>query len=421
MHRYLILLLLVACGGADSAGSGSKATVRDSAGIEIVENAGPAWAQGAGWTVVDSPVVDIGGVAGDAAYDLTQITGVIRLSDGRLAVAVAGSYQVRFYDAEGTHLRSAGTQGSGPGEFQGIAGFYPSPGDSVLVMDMMVRRLTVLDGSGNVGRTFSLGGETGFAMPGEGGRMSMSIPAGVFTDGSILGVLMPFRVNDERKGTYRDSMTYIRYGADGAARDTLGKQPGIEMEQVAMSFGQQRFSAPSPVPLGRNTVAAVDSGRILVAQNDRWQVEIYDQAGTLTRIVRVNQAPRPITPEEVAAHRAWLIEQMQNQPMIRGMPEQIKKQFTDRIEQASYPAQFPFIEAILPGGDGSIWVQEQTDPEKPRRFAVLDGTGQLLGTVQMPERFRPTHIRGDLLAGVWQDQDDVEHARVYRLRKALSR
>ena len=418
MSKYTILLLAAACGGGAAADAGSRATVRDSAGIEIVENTGPLWAEGAGWTVVDTPVVDIGGVAGDAAYDLTQINGVIQLDDGRIAAAVAGAFQIRFYDAEGSHLRTSGARGSGPGEYQGIMGFYPLPGDSVMVMDMLVRRLTVLDDSGNVGRTFSLGGEAGFAMPGEGGKISMSLPAGVFSDGTILGVLMPFQMNDARTGAYRDSMTYIRYGPDGIARDTLGKQPGLEMEQVAMTFGQQSFKAPIPVPLGRNTIAAVDSARLIVAMNDRWEVQIYDQAGTLKRLIRVRQAARPITPEQVTAHRAWTREQLENQPMMQGVPEPMRKQMTDRIEKANYPAQFPFIEAILPGGDGFIWVQEQSDPgEERRRFAVLDPSGQLLGTVQMPDRFRPTHIRGDRLAGVWQDQDDVEHARVYRVKK----
>ena len=418
MRQSTILLLAAACGGGAAAGSGSQASVRDSAGIQIVENSGPLWPSGSGWTVVDSPIVDIGGVAGDPAYDLTQINSVVRLSDGRIAVAVAGAFQIRFYDAEGTHLRTTGTRGSGPGEFQGIMGFYPVPGDSVMVMDLMVRRLTVLDDSGNVGRTFSLGGETGAPTPGEGGRMSMSIPAGVFSDGTILGVLMPFRMNDERKGAYRDSMTYIRYGPDGGARDTLGRQPGLEMEQVTMTFGQQRFSAPTPVPLGKNTIAAVEAAQVLVAMNDRWEVQVYDQAGALKRLIRVAQAPRPITPEQVAAHRAWTKEQMENQPMVRGLPDQFRKQMTDRIDQASYPSQFPFIEAILPGGDGTIWVQEQGDPgDERRRFAVLDQSGQLLGTVQMPDRFRPTHVRDDLLAGIWQDQDDVEHVRVYRVKK----
>jgi hypothetical protein len=157
---------------------------------------------------------------------------------------------------------------------------------------------------------------------------------------------------------------------------------------------------------------------VVVAQNESWELAVYGQSGALERLIRVAQPAREITAEHVAAHRAWTREQMMEQPMLRNAPEQIRKQVTDRVDQATYPSEFPFIEAILSGGDGHLWVQEQGDPgEERRRFAVLDSTGQLLGRVTMPDRFRPTHIRGDRMAGIWRDQDDVEYVRVYRVER----
>lgn len=416
--RYLTLLLASACGGAAAGGAGSSAVVRDSAGIQIVENGAPAWAEGAGWRIVDSPLVSIGGVAGDPAYDLNQINSVVQLGDGRVAVAVAGASEVRYYDASGTHLKTSGRRGGGPGEFQTIGGFYPAAGDSMLVFDILSRRLTLLDGAGAVARTFSLGGEGGGAFVGFGGRMSFPLPAGVFSDGSILAVALPFTLNDERTGSFRDTAAYIRFGPDGAIQDTVSRQPGIEMETMSITFGAQTMSAPTPVPLGRNTMVGLEGDRIVVAKNARWELEVYDGTGRLVRLIRVDQDPRAITPEHVAAHRAWSKEQMMEQPMLRNAPEQIRKQVTDRVDQATYPSEFPFIEAILSGGDGHLWVQEQGDPgDERRRFAVLDSTGQLLGRVIMPDRFRPTHIRGDRMAGIWRDQDDVEFVRVYRVLK----
>jgi hypothetical protein len=368
--------------------------------------------------VVDSPVVDIGGVAGDPAYDLSQVNSVVRLTGGRLAVAVAGSNQIRFYDGQGTHLKSSGARGSGPGEYQGIGGFWLLSGDSVLVLDLFVRRLTVLDDSGKVGRTFSLGGETGFNVPGEGGRMSFAMPLGVFGNGSVLGVMQSFSLSDQRQGAFRDSVTYIRYGRDGSARDTVGRVPGMQMETVAMTFGPQSFSAPSPVPLGKNTIVAVAGSGFLLAKNDAWEIELHDSAGSLQRLIRVRQEPRRISPEQVTAHREQTRRQMEDQPMMRNVPDQIRKQITARIDQASYPDVFPYIEAMLPAADGMLWVHEQGNPGDERRtFAVLDSTGQLLGRLQLPIRFRPTFVEGDLLAGVWQDDDDVEHVRVYRVKR----
>jgi hypothetical protein len=415
---FLAAFAAGACAGSGSEGAAASATRRDSAGIQIVENSGPLWTDAKAWTVADSPLVDIGGVAGDPAYDFDQVNGVIRLSSGRLAVAITGTSQVRIYDAEGTHLATSGARGSGPGEYQAIAGFYPLAGDSVMVLDIMTRRLTVLDDSGKVGRTYSLGGETGFSMPGEGGRVQFAIPAGAFTDGAVLGVVQSFQINADRTGPYRDSTMYVVYGPDGVVRDSIGRFPGVEMEQIPLTFGPQSFKAPSPVPLGRNTMVAVERDQVILGTNDSWELQVRATDGTLRRLIRVAQAPRPVSPEQVAAHRVETRKLMENQPMMRTVPEQFRKQFYDRIEQAKYPETFPFIEGILAANDGTLWVHEQGNPGNERRvLAVFDSTGQLLGRVRLPDRFRPTHVTGDVIAGVWQDADDVEYVRVYQVRK----
>ena len=48
---------------------------------------------------------------------------------------------------------------------------------------------------------------------------------------------------------------------------------------------------------------------------------------------------------------------------------------------------------------------------------MFDPEGRLLGSVQMPERFRPTHIGADFVLGVARDEMDVERVRLYTLEK----
>ena len=61
------------------------------------------------------------------------------------------------------------------------------------------------------------------------------------------------------------------------------------------------------------------------------------------------------------------------------------------------------------------------NPETPgddtRRYQVFDTTGQWLGAVTMPERFRPTDIGPDYVLGICQDEDDIEYIRLYPLLK----
>ena len=53
----------------------------------------------------------------------------------------------------------------------------------------------------------------------------------------------------------------------------------------------------------------------------------------------------------------------------------------------------------------------------PTGWRVFDRTGRWSGTVTMPARFNPMDIGSDYVLGLWRDEDDVEHVRLYRLMK----
>ena len=147
MRGFLLpaaVLTVAACGGGGD--GGGAAVTRDSAGIAIVENTGPVWSAGQEWKV-DSVILDIGG-------DVDSVSGPVRLGDGRLAIANAGSHEVRVYDAAGAQLHASGRAGDGPGEYRMLAGIWRGPGDSLLVSDFMARRVSVLDRDAKFARSF---------------------------------------------------------------------------------------------------------------------------------------------------------------------------------------------------------------------------------------------------------------------------
>ena len=111
--RCLTLALAVsACRSGSEVGT---VMVTDSAGVEIVENEDYAWPEGQAWRLADDPILDIGLLEGEDAYQLFDVVGALRLTDGGIVVANAGSFELRFYDANGTHLFSVGREGGGPG------------------------------------------------------------------------------------------------------------------------------------------------------------------------------------------------------------------------------------------------------------------------------------------------------------------
>lgn len=112
------VLATAACADSGAVPDGSAHTVRDSAGIEIVES-------GAIGSVAPvelrDPLLDLGAVDGPAEYLFSWVGAVALLDDGRLAIADR-SNRIRFYESDGSYFGSFGREGDGPGEFRGIRG-----------------------------------------------------------------------------------------------------------------------------------------------------------------------------------------------------------------------------------------------------------------------------------------------------------
>ncbi|HUG28649.1 MAG TPA: hypothetical protein VMK53_10180 [Gemmatimonadales bacterium] len=419
-NRILIgtlAVLTAACGGGDAPGTG-EASVRDSAGIQIVENSGPAHAEGEGWLLSAEPTFEVGGDETNPVYDLGQVTGATRLRDGSVAVANAATSEVRFYNPDGSHRITSGRSGAGPGEFQMIVGMWRTPADSLVVLDMAIQRLSVLSPAGQYSHSFSLGGMGGGMVPGADGSISMAIPAGMFDDGSLVGMANSFRIGDTREGSFRDPMPLVRYGPDGAIRDTVATVPGQEMEMMTLSFGEQSIAVPTPVSLGKQTIVAARADKLYLAVNDSWEIEARDPDGTIRRLIRLVAPVRPLTADLIARHRVEQLELVNNQPMVSQAPQQIRDQVTERVNSAPYPATLPFVALMLVDDEGYLWAQEVPVPgELRQKWGVFDLAGRLQAWVRMPERFRPTAIGSDWVVGIWQDENDVEHVRVYGLTR----
>jgi hypothetical protein len=112
-------------------------------------------------------MLEIGVVEGDTNYQLHAVASTIRLSDGRIVAANAGTAELRMYGADGTFIRSIGRRGGGPGEFRFIARVYPHGTDSLLVFDIAGNRVSVFDTAGTFARSAaadSLSGDSVFRM-----------------------------------------------------------------------------------------------------------------------------------------------------------------------------------------------------------------------------------------------------------------
>jgi hypothetical protein len=391
-----VLLLLLGCEGAGSAGSPSVQT-RDSAGVRLVENTGSA--PGAlGWRVDEAPLVSIGG-DGEAGGPLFQVTDAMRLGDGRIVVASAGTQQIRIYGADGRMLRVVGRAGEGPGEFRAPFWLGRLRGDSIAAWDVALRRFSIFTPAGDFVRSITPSGLQGVFPQAVG-----ALPDGRF----ILATSTSSQVLPPPGQARRDTAAYVVIDSTGAVVDTLGRFPGTEM--IALGTPSTGFLM-RPLPFGRETATAVQGGRLYVATGDRYEIAAYEPDGRLRAVYRADRRSVPVTREDVRDYRRTLV--------TLGGDAQSKARDAKLLEDAPVPATMPPLTALEVDSAGNLWVQEPRKPGDAGEsvWTVLAPDGRVRGAVRVPAGLAVKQIGSDWVLGVVVDEDQVEHVRVYHLAR----
>ena len=395
-------VLAGACAGGQPADS--AVTRRDSAGIGIVENADASWVERAPWSVTTEPIVQLGGSGDREGEGLYRVAGGVLLDDGRVAIANAGSQEVRWYDATGVGMVSAGGRGEGPGEFVGLGAIARMPGDSVVAYDVRLRRLTVFAPGAEFVRVASLD---------VGDHQGMEFPSleGVLPDGSLL---MAGRIMDTgtmQEGPIRAAVPAYRFSGTGELLDSLATFPGWEATVIMRRTADGAAPAITTRPFAKSTsMTAIGSG-FAAATPTTFEYRVFDSRGALTGIVRLDREARTLTRDDIDAYEASIDDRLPDDAGRRALRQQ--------IDAWVYPETIPAFGSDLIGdADGNVWVPNFTvTPDPPTRWSVFDVTGRYLGDLDIPPRVKVLDIRGDRLLGLWRDESDVEYVRVYAIRK----
>lgn len=390
------LVLLAGCSTGDAAAG--KSTVRDSAGVRVVESQAPAWKEGEGWRIAERPSLSIGS-EDDPAYQLGHVAGAVRLSGGGIAVADEQAGELRLYDAAGRHLRTLGKKGSGPGEFRALGSLFLLPGDSLGAWDPYAVRLTVFTPAGELARSVTV------TPTGPGGVLELD---GIFPGGALLVDRENSMVFRNAPKPSRDSVWLYRYRPDGTAPDSVVRYAGPETVTLVGTDGGG-WATRSLVPFGGQTLHRVESGRLYLADNARFEVEVRAPDGRLLRRMRRAHTPEPLTPDEVRAHRARQMDHAE--PRFRAMLERM-------AAAMPYPATKAAFEQMQVDRTGAVWLRAYVSPgAETARWTVLDAEGRWLGEVPLPAEMRVMEIGADYLLAVRKDDLDVERVELYRLQK----
>jgi hypothetical protein len=396
-------IALVAVWGCGAKGA-ANAIVRDSAGVRIVESRSPAWSEDEGWRLSPEPVLSIGAVDGEPEYQLFGVRTVTRLSNGAIVIANSGSREIRWYDPSGGFLRSAGSEGSGPGEFTALGWLGVLPGDSVVAFDGRLRRLSLFTPDGKFVRS---------SVPQAEGKPGMDYPVFMASmeDGSLLAFGRVLQVEGMSEGPLRVPMVLYRFSVDGALLDSLGAYYGWESRVVIRRSAQSVAMSIGNRPFGLTTTLTAWSDRYVVGTPTSYELDVYRLDGSLLAITRLLRDNAPVTAADIDAYKSLVLENIEDENDRRARRQE--------LDDYDYPAQAPaFGSLILADAQGDLWVPEfSVRADRGMTWQVFAPDYRLLGAVRTPARFVPRSIGDDIVLGVWRDEFDVEYVRGYELIK----
>ena len=392
-------------------------TPRDSAGIRIVENTRPVLPAARAWRLSSQPRLQIGNsdastsAGRDTVYDFMRVMGVAKLADGRIAVGNQATSTIRFFDANGKFVASAGRKGQGPGEFQQILGLRAVRGDTLVISDN--GEMEYFTGDGRHVRRGAWRGTGDIFI----------YPSAILPDGSYLGIEWNER-RAAREGRWTDSLWLIRVSSDGLRFDTLGRTAaGQRAQHPVVREGY-------PVTFGPTPRLTTSNDGFYLGYTDRYEIRAYALSGTARRAIRRSESPRPVSRTMVDEYKKRFMGMSgeNNRPLSPAL----KAHRARLADGMPFAERFPSFSTLLGDRLGNLWVKQyqveehmteasgpvsiRTFPE-PSRWDVFDPAGRWLCTVTMPASFTPLEIGSDYVAGLWRDDDDVEFVRIYGLVK----
>jgi hypothetical protein len=350
------------------------------------------------WTLSASPSVSIGREDGDPRYQLFRVMDAELLDDGRIVVANAGNNSLSVYDARGTYVRSIGRKGEGPGEFEVPMWVGSVAGDTVLVWDRRLKRISIFGPSGDLARVTTLEGADGAFPEAVGllGDRSFVTNAGV----DVFGMA-------SRRGVVRDSITLQRFGPDGKLTGVVGTFPGDE----SYINERDRGYTWDALPFGRQTFTVAGRNGVYVADGETGRVTLYGLDGQ-----RIQSWNSPLEGWNVSPQD---IENFKQERLAQIVVEERRRETQAMLDGAPFPKVSPVIGALKVDLEGNVWVQSFPRPgAETARWVIMAPSGQPVGQIEIPTRAEVFKVGRDYVLGRWRDEMDVEQIRLYGVSKS---
>lgn len=276
--------------------------------------------------------------------------------------------EILKYSRAGELLGRAGKRGEGPGEFVSALDIDVYRGDSLVVFDRSLQRISVWSRNLELGRTTNLS--------------PLSNPrrlVGTFEDGSLA-----VRADEQffARMPTRDTAYVVLYDANGMIRDTSSRTP----HTISFLSPLGAELSPGEGPFSGRAWFAVSGSELLIGSGSDGRIWRWNTSSDEVAALAVDCTPSPVAKELIAGYRQLRLE--------RGSPAErtAMRRFLDEVP---FPRFVPVFERLVVSAGGDIWIAGFPGIAAAGRFVlpeqwiVLAGDGRVKGKVVLP---RPLEV-----------------------------
>lgn len=400
----LSLALTLFVGGCrEETGEKRPVTERDSVGIKIVENQGPPPADRP-WVVSTEPDLIVGSQIGAREDRLWDVAGAACLSDGRIVIANRGTLEVRIYDVDGGFLGSFGRKGEGPGEFSYMELAGVLAGDTIVISDLDLRRITLFHPDRGFVRSAPISPDV----------LRWNWTLGLMERRLMRGGMERYELSASpagRRGLERIPTTFQTITLDGALDSEFGTFPLRDIYHDLGDINGHRTTVAYDVPFGGEASFAVGDDHFFFGSGDDFEIRMFDSEANLLKIVRWDQERVRIRPDHLAA----LLRQREAEAENNQEALELRQEFEKVPAGTWFPAFLGFYVDAL----GYLWVGEYPLPSgNTHVFHIFDPEGRLAGELALPKELEVAEIGAGYLLAVVHDEMGVEYLHKYELRRS---
>jgi hypothetical protein len=361
------------------------------------------------WELISEPRVTIGSVDGVLDDQLVGVAAAWMRPDGGAVVVDIGRPGILFFDSAGRFEYATGRRGKGPGEMQNVIYAWRYRADSIAIYDLMLRRLTIYDPSGNAARDF-LNPITHTAAEDKSLQTSpCCVLRGSFEDGSFVA-LQAHEVSLTSDGDRYSRGRLTRVSPEGETVEPIGEFDwALYRHAPALRSGVERYPATTGF-------YAVHGQSLVVGHSLDSAISVLS-ANSSTAALRLPGQSVPFTAELQETYKSAMREELSTRGGI-GYHGTLESNIPEHFSPTA-----PRYTDISVSEEGNYWLRRWV-PRYGRMggtqpYDILAPDGSYIGSIELSAEARVLWASAERVLLLERDHLDVQFVRLYDIAKMV--